>query len=406
MERVTVRVTQSAGRLGGLVAVAAAVVMLAACGNDGVGAAGPPEVSGPADASAHTGHGAGAIPVVAPLRAGERFSTLRLPEPYKPTAPDGGTDEYRCFLVDPKLTSAAYLTGSQFQPQNTAIDHHAVVFRVDPELVAKAHSVDAADPGQGWRCFGDAGIGGDPSWVANWAHGENEVLLPPTVGYPMAPGSQLVIQVHYNLLATGGKPGPTDQSGIRLRLTDGTRKLDPLEVLQLPAPIELPCAAGESGPLCDRTTAMADVTKRFGKEVGVIESLLVKGCGNGTPVPGTTQHCDHPIRQDGTLYAVHGHMHLLGRSIKIELNPGRKDARTLLNEQVFDFDNQALYPLGKPLDLKAGDTLRVTCTHDAGLRKQLPQLRSLPPRYVVWGDGTADEMCLGLAIWSPKPVKG
>jgi hypothetical protein len=26
----------------------------------------------------------------------------------------------------------------------------------------------------------------------------------------------------------------------------------------------------------------------------------------------------------------------------------------------------------------------------------LPQLSGLPPRYVVWGDGSSDEMCLGL----------
>ncbi|MEV4580835.1 hypothetical protein AB0K16_47155 [Nonomuraea jabiensis] len=46
----------------------------------------------------------------------------------------------------------------------------------------------------------------------------------------------------------------------------------------------------------------------------------------------------------------------------------------------------------------------MTCTHDAGLRAQLPQLpqlQKLPPRYVVWGDGTSDEMCLGIAIVTP-----
>jgi hypothetical protein len=42
----------------------------------------------------------------------------------------------------------------------------------------------------------------------------------------------------------------------------------------------------------------------------------------------------------------------------------------------------------------------VTCTHDAGLRKQLPQLRTTSARYVVWGDGTTDEMCLGVLVWT------
>jgi hypothetical protein len=91
-------------------------------------------------------------------------------------------------------------------------------------------------------------------------------------------------------------------------------------------------------------------------------------------------------------------MHLLGRSIKIELNPGTPGASVLLDIPQYNFDDQAIRPLATPVKLKKGDVVRVTCTHDAQLRKMLPQLRQLPPRYVVWGDGTADEMCLGLLI--------
>ena len=32
------------------------------------------------------------------------------------------------------------------------------------------------------------------------------------------------------------------------------------------------------------------------------------------------------------------------------------------------------------------------------LRPLLPALSKLPPRYVVWGDGSSDQMCLGLLI--------
>jgi hypothetical protein len=42
----------------------------------------------------------------------------------------------------------------------------------------------------------------------------------------------------------------------------------------------------------------------------------------------------------------------------------------------------------------------VTCTHEATLRARLPELRSIKPRYVVLGDGTSDEMCLGVVAWS------
>jgi hypothetical protein len=387
----------------GVVAVLAALLLVASCAaGSGKNSAKKASPSATDQAGSHV-HGAGFVPPpAAPLRAGERFVTVTMPQAYTPQAPNGGTDEYRCFVIDPKLTSAGFLTGSQFLPQNAAIVHHAIFFRVSPADAGKARSVDASTPGEGWTCFGDAGIHGDAAWVASWAPGANETLLTPTVGYAMPAGSLLVMQVHYNLLATGGKPGGSDQSSLRLRLTDGTAHLKPLRTGLLPAPVELPCASGESGPLCVRTAAVADVTARFGAGIGSMQADLNQLCNGGNaPVASATQHCDHRFAQGGTVYALGGHMHLLGRSIKVELNPGTPGAQTLLDVPNYNFDDQAIRPLAKPVTVKPGDTFRVTCTHDAGLRKLLPQLRNVPPRYVVWGDGTSDEMCLGLVIWSP-----
>jgi hypothetical protein len=338
-------------------------------------------------------HGSHTIAPAAPLRDGERFVSLAMPEPYTPAAPNGGTDEYRCFLVDPKLTQDAFLTGSQFLPQNAAIVHHAIFFRLDPTQVPEARQVDAQDPGEGWRCFGDAGIGAGAAWVAHWAPGVGEALLAPDLGYPMPPGSRLVMQVHYNLL--GGRGG-ADRSGIRLRLTDRT-DLKRLDTMLLPAPVELACAPGESGPLCDRAAAVRDLAKRFGERSGATADELNGMCHGGQPpVAGTEQHCDHVVPAPGTIYAAAGHMHLLGRSIRVEL-----DGRTLLDVPAYNFDEQAVVPLPEPVAVEAGDTVRVTCTHDVTLRQRLPELKDLPPRYVVWGEGTSDEMCLGLLVWSP-----
>jgi hypothetical protein len=340
----------------------------------------------------------------AALRSGERFQTIQAPQPYTPSAPQGGTDEYRCFLIDPHLTKTEYLTGSQFIPQNTKIVHHAIIFRIDPSAAAAAQAKDAADPGEGWTCFGDTGLGGAQAWVATWAPGMNETLLAANIGYEMPPGSLLVMQIHYNLLATGGKPGGSDQSSIRLRLRDPAgNQMTNLQTKLLEAPIELPCTSSESGPLCDRTAAIADVAKRFGPDVGQSEDELVQHCDGGqAPTPGSTQSCDYPVRQGGTIYALAGHMHLLGKSISVTLNPGTANSKTLLNVPLYNFDNQAIQPLATPVTVKPGDTLRVTCTHDASLRAKLPALQNTAPRYVVWGDGTSDEMCLGLVIWTPS----
>ena len=120
------------------------------------------------------------------------------------------------------------------------------------------------------------------------------------------------------------------------------------------------------------------------------------------PVAGNTQHCDHHIPQPALLHAIMPHMHLLGRSITVELNPGTAGARTLLDQPMFNFDDQSNQVLAQPVQLKAGDTIRVTCTHDAAVRSQLPELKPLKPRYVVWGDGTSDEMCLAILTSTPR----
>jgi hypothetical protein len=90
-------------------------------------------------------------------------------------------------------------------------------------------------------------------------------------------------------------------------------------------------------------------------------------------------------------------MHLLGREIRIEANPGTPRARTLLDIGTWDFDDQGARPV-KPARLRAGDTVEVTCRHDQALRDVLPAFEGQPDRYVVWGDGTTDEMCLGMLM--------
>ena len=378
----------------------AATLTLAACAS---GSRSGPSASGSASDAAGTHSGqslaAEAAPAT-PLRAGERFETVSMPRPYTPKAPNGGTDEYRCFLLDPQLTAPAFLTGNQFVPQNVAMVHHAILYRVDTAITAAARGLDARSPEQGWTCFGDDGLG-DSAWVGHWAPGVVETPLTPGVGYDLPVGSMLVVQVHYNLLAVTAGTAGSDQSAVRLRLTDDTTGIRALETAQLSAPIELPCTPEESGPLCDRDTALADVAHRFGQDVGQTEPALLSFCSDSKPAPGPTQSCDYPVEQAGTVYAVAGHMHLLGRSISIELNPGKPDAQALLEVPVYNFDDQGIRVLTAPVRLKAGDTLRVTCRHDATLRKLVPALQKLPPRYVVWGDGTSDEMCLGLVVLTP-----
>jgi len=382
-------------------ALGVALVTAAACGGGGSAKKAAQEAAAPAEGHQNT-HSA---PPAAPLRAGERFQFLSMAQPYTPKPPSGATDEYRCFLVDPHFATTSYVVGSEFLPENADVVHHAILFRVRPGDVAQAKKLDDDTPGDGWTCFGDAGIRnrdlGSSAWIGAWAPGGTEKLSDRKIGYEMEPGSQIIMQVHYNLLATGGKATSSDKSGVRLRVVDGPADIKALQTTLLVAPVELPCPAGESGELCDREKSVLDVWKRFGKEAGATVSGLNLICnGGGTPKAGNTQQCDHKVRQAGVIHAVAGHMHLLGRSIKVELNPGTPQAQVLLDNQNYDFDDQSARPTATPIAVKPGDMYRVTCTHDAGLRSQLPQLKPLKPRYVVWGEGTSDEMCLGVVVWS------
>ncbi|HET9139442.1 hypothetical protein [Actinophytocola sp.] len=391
-------------RIRTFVVSAGVLVTVAACGS--APAASP---SGGAGQTSSHAHG-GPPPAAAPLRAGERFEQVGLAAPYRPAPPEGGTDEYRCFLIDPKLTEAAYLTGSQFLPQNAEIVHHGIFYSVPASGVDHARSVDAKAEGDGWQCFGGSGLDGPgsadgerSSYVGAWAPGHAETLIGDRTGYRLEPGSQIVLQVHYNLLATNGKPGPTDQSSIRLRLLPGTAEVTPLGGALLPSQIELPCTPQESGPLCDREAAIADLVKRTGAGAREEVDGLNQLCNQGKPpVAGNTQHCDHQVSAPVLLYAITPHMHLLGRSMSVELNPGTPSARMLLDEPAYNFDDQSERVLPQPVRINAGDTVRVTCTHDATVRSKLPQLKPLLPRYVVWGDGTSDEMCLAVLTVTAK----
>ena len=387
-----------------LVATLAGALLLAGCGTSSDESSSKPEAAAAATPtpSAITPHAhAAAAPVRhLPLRAGERRLDVRMPTTYTPSAPTGvGTDDYRCFLLDPKVAGDQMITGFNVLPDNPDVVHHVILFRVPPQQVAEAEAKDASTPGQGWTCFGDSGLGrgagqeiDDAPWLGAWAPGGKEQVYAKGFGEPFPAGSRVVMQVHYNLLA-GKEP---DRSAAELRLAPSSPKITPLVTQLLPAPVELPCRPEHAdGPLCSRSAAVADVKKRFGDGPGSTADLLHFLCG---PInPGPVQSCTRTIYQPETIRGVAGHMHLLGRSIKIEVNPGKADARTILDLPAWDFDNQGSKPI-PPARLQAGDTVRVTCRHTQDLRDQLPAFKGIPDKYVVWGEGTTDEMCLGILL--------
>jgi hypothetical protein len=121
-------------------------------------------------------------------------------------------------------------------------------------------------------------------------------------------------------------------------------------------------------------------------------------CGQNaiSPKPSLVSTCDQTIQSDYRIVTAAPHMHLLGRKLKMTLNPGKSNEQVMIDVQNYDFDDQSPIELVRPIKVSKGDVVRIECTFDPGLRQVLPALKNLPPRYITWGEGSSDEMCLGV----------
>ena len=68
------------------------------------------------------------------------------------------------------------------------------------------------------------------------------------------------------------------------------------------------------------------------------------------------------------------------------------------DEQLFQFDWQLNYYPVDDIILTEDDTIRIECSWDRSL---IPP--ETEPRYVLWADGTADEMCYSQIFTRPTP---
>lgn len=337
--------------------------------------------------------------------------TMQAASAYRPHAPAGATDDYHCTLVNPHVTHNSYIISSHFFP-NSAEVHHAILFLVPPGLARTAEADNVG--GKGWSCFGEsalphtslADISNTP-WLTAWAPGHGADVEPIGTGVPFPKGSLVVMQEHYNLLV-GDKPV---RSKLELDTVPETTPLDPLNLDLLPAPPNVPCPTGATGPLCSRTAELANLGQRFGESAVIFDDTIERICGenpNDPPV-GDTASCTWPLGDSGYIVRLGVHMHLLGVSMKFVLDPGTPQARTLLDVPDYNFHYQRSYNLAKAVPIKPGDRVQVTCTYNPSLEQTVPILRRVPPHFVVWGDGSTDEMCLGLVLttpYAPHPVDG
>jgi Copper type II ascorbate-dependent monooxygenase, C-terminal domain len=341
----------------------------------------------------------------APVFDGRRATVIDLESPtaYKPVAAPGTWDDYHCTLLNPHVTTSSFIVASQFYPGSIEV-HHSILFLVPPQY---AHAAEVANhDGKGWSCFGEAPIPGtsrfqfaSTPWLSAWGPGAPENIEPSGTGLPLPAGSLVIMQIHYNLLL-GNKPV---RSRMQLVTVPASTRLKPISLALYPAPPDIPCPSGVHGPLCTRAASLAYTGRQFGQSEINFINLLETVCGRDPvdPPGGDSTSCTWPIGRSGYIVRIAAHMHLLGVSMTVTLNPGTPEAKVLLNVPHYDFNYQRSYDMAKPVRVIPSDRIKVACTYNPRLRQEIPYLRDLPPQYITWGDGSADEMCLAIVSIIP-----
>ncbi|MBX7097457.1 MAG: hypothetical protein K1X89_07085 [Myxococcaceae bacterium] len=325
--------------------------------------AGAPE-GNPADAPAASAPQALGLPKV--------DRSLSMPVPY---VPQRSPDDYRCFVLDWAGDTTTYVTGFNVRPGNQSTVHHVIAFLIPPEKVAEVRALDAAEPGEGYTCFGGALRSGQSSWLGAWAPGGEGGMFPPGTGLPVKPGSAVVLQVHYNVRESNPR---ADQSVVDLALAP---------TVEHPAVLQ---------PFTNPSWVNSDAMKIPAYSTDTSYTFSV----DLVPYLGALTNGVLPSNQPIRVHSATLHQHLLGKSAKLSIVRGAGED-CLLDIPRWDFHWQRNYAFTQAKLLRPGDQLKITCSWDnsAAAQPLVDGVRA-QPRDVTWGEGTADEMCLGVVFLS------
>ena len=228
----------------------------------------------------------------------------------------GPADDWRCFLMDPKLTEDKTIIGYDLEPTVRASVHHAGF--VDAPIDS-ALAVDAETPEPGWPCPGSVGVPASRV-LGSWASGYGATEYPSGTGMTLAKGRGLVIQIHYHQHDLTKPPVP-DRTKISLQYAR--------------APVK--------------------EAEYLGISVGTI-TLPPRSSG-------TTLGATHVLGRDSILQGLVGHMHLFGRTLHLQVTDGNRSS-CLMDIPKWNYRWEEMLFLEKPVLLPAGSILDLTCTWD------------------------------------------
>jgi mono/diheme cytochrome c family protein len=309
-----------------------------------------------------------ALPSVAPKLS---RVDVRVPmrAPYTPQRRAGG-DDYRCFVLPWVPDRTTHVTGFNLRPGARGQVHHIIVYLATPGNAATLAAWEREDRRPGYGCYGGPSATGRQSFgfqfLSGWVPGSFGTDFARGTGIRIAPGSRLVMQVHYNL--ESAKTVRPDRSVVELKLdeTVGRRAVyAPLvdagwilspRSFRIPARRKrIPHSFVADPRELFRITSGMDFSNGF-----VIHSLLL-------------------------------HMHRLGKNGEVALERASGGREVLLRVPRWDFNWQREYHLASSSTFAPGDRLSLRCEHSNPTSKSK-----------TWGENSADEMCIAFLYVSER----
>ena len=275
---------------------------------------------------------------------GQPDLVLKSSEAY--TAP-AGTDTYRCFTIPTSLIADRYVTAVDTHPGDRETVHHMISF-IDYNGASVA--LDEAEPGPGYTCFGGPGFD-LPGTLGGWAPGSRPIELPPGIGFELPATARVVLQVHYH--PHHGDPKP-DRTEFGLYFA----KEKPAKLMRIL-------------PLVNTTFTIPPNDSRYPVQAGFTLTA---------PFP--------PAK----LWLIAPHMHLLGKTMRVDLARPDGTKQCLIDIADWDFNWQGAYRYREPIDIAVGSRVELTAYYDNSAGN--PRNPNDPPKPVSWGEATTDEMCI------------
>jgi len=266
-----------------------------------------------------------------------------------------GPDLFRCLILPTGLTEGRYVTAYEVKPGNQAVVHHMVNFLDNKGRARRLQErfkepKGSLDRGPGYNSTMGPGFLPPTGDLGGWAPGSAPHRLSPGVGYWLPANTDIVMQIHYH--RTGKVERDRSKLGIYFAKPEDAVN-QPFQVIPVGAPF-----------------------------------LSIPPRQSAAPVSGKLW-----ITEDCTLHMLMPHMHLLGKSIKLTVTRPGQPQETLLDIARWDYNWQEHYFLEKPMKLPKGTRLGVEAVYDNSASN--PKNPFSPPRTILVGEGTHNEMCFG-----------